>query len=237
MKLHPSIANPTAAVTALFLLGSLPSPAQSAEGFDISDMAPQAPAPIAGPAPIAAPATAEIADLGPSRYSGAEIPAYVRALSARFSINSRVTDAFGRYQDPEFKAPQPKAIAQSPTQRFRPEPPIAFTEVIASITVNMVTADKQQFLISGRTFTRGDVFPLQLPNGKLMKVQVTSVSSTRIEFRNVETGETAPLKLDILPPGMRKGSGGITAPGVQPTGPDAPLQVQPSSLPPISAND
>jgi hypothetical protein len=235
MKLHPSIALPRAAVAALLLLGSPPSPAQSAEGFDISDMTPEPPKP--GPAPVAAPAPAPTADLGPSRYAGAEIPAYVRALSARFSINSRVTDPFGRYQDPEFKAPQPKTLAQTPTQRYRPEPPIAFADVIASITVNMVTADKQQFLIAGRTFTRGDVFPLQLPTGKQMKVQVTSVSSTRIDFRNVETGETAPLKLDILPPGMRKGSGEISAPGVQPAGADAPLQIQPSSLPPISAND
>lgn len=174
------------------------------------------------------PGTTPDSDLGPSRYAGAKISDYVKDLSARFAIRTRVTDPFARHQDPEFKPAQPKLVTKTAIQRYRPEPPIAFSDVIRSIKVNMVTPDKQQFLIAGRSFRRGEVFPLQLPNGKQLKVQVTSVSSTRIDFRNIETGETAPLKLDIFPPGMRKGSGKISAPGLQTPGSNTPLQVQPS---------
>jgi len=234
MKTHPSTLLAGSALAAVLLLSPMPSAGQSAEGFDTSGMVPDAPAQPA-PAPVAAPAPVTT-DLGPSRYAGGEIPAYVRGLSARFSIRKRATDPFGRYQDPDFKAPEPKVLAKSPTQRFKPEPPVAFTDIIASISVNMVDPEKQQFLIAGRSFRKANIFPLQLPNGKQVKVQVVAVSANRIDFRNVDTGETAPLKLDMLPAGMKKGTGDITAPGIQPTGADAPIQVQPSSLPPISSN-
>jgi hypothetical protein len=235
MKIHPSKLLAGSALAATLLLSPTPSAGQSAEGFDTSGVVPAAPPQAAPAAPAPAPASATT-DLGPSRYAGGEIPAYVRDLSARFSIRKRATDPFGRYQDPDFKAPEPKILAKSPTQRFKPEPPVAFADIIASISVNMVDPEKQQFLIAGRSFRKANIFPLQLPNGKQVKVQVVGVTATRIEFRNIDTGETAPLKLDMLPAGMKKGTGGISAPGIQPTGADAPIQVQPSSLPPISSN-
>ena len=79
------------------------------------------------------------------------------------------------------------------------------------------------------------MFPLQLPNGKNIKVQVLAVSSASIVFRNLETGETANRKLEMLPAGMSKGVQTLTAPGMQSTSPDAPLLVQPGP-PPISSN-
>ena len=235
MKTHPSTLLARSALAAVLLLSPTPSAGQSAEGFDTSDVLPAAPA-KAAPAPAPAAPAPVTADLGPSRYAGGEIPAYVRGLSARFSIRKRATDPFGRYQDPDFKAPEPKVLAKSPTQRFRPEPPVAFADIIASISVNMVDPEKQQFLIAGRSFRKANIFPLQLPNGKQVKVQVVAVTANRIDFRNVDTGESAPLKLDMLPSGMKRGTGDISAPGIQPTGTDAPIQVQPSSLPPISSN-
>lgn len=233
--MHPALLPARPALAAILLLSAMPSAGQSAEGFDTSGLVPEAPAAPAAPAPAAEPAPAT-ADLGPSRYAGGELAAYVRALSARFAIRKRATDPFGRFQDPDFKAPEPKILAKSPAQRFKPEPPVAFAEIVSSISVNMVDPEKQQFLISGRSFRRGSVFPLQLPTGKQVKVQVIAVTATRIDFRNIATGETAPLKLDMLPAGMKRGTGDISAPGIQPTGPDAPIQVQPSSLPPISSN-
>lgn len=234
MKAHPSTLTLQVAVAALWALGSLPSPAQSAEGFDTSGVAPAEPAPAAKPAEALAPPPAG-ADLGPSRYAGEDILPYVQALSLRFSIRQRATDPFGRYQDPDFKAPAPVRLTnKSATQKYTPAPPTAFGDIIAGIKVTM--ANSQQFIVEGRDrpCKPKDVLSLGLPNGKVVKAEVMTVSNTRIDFRNVETGALATLRLVMTPPGMTKGVGTITAPGMEPTGGDAPIQIEPVT--PVSGN-
>jgi len=237
MKAHPSSIRLQAAVTALLILGSLPSAAQSAEGFDTSGVAPAEPAPAAkAPASVEVPAAGT--DLGPSRLAGDDIQPYVQALSLRFSIRQRATDPFGRYQDPDFVAPKPVQLTtKSPTQRYTPAPPTAFSDIIAGIKVTM--ANRQQFIIESRDrpYKAKDVMPLQLPNGKVVKAQVLAVSNMQIDFRNLETGETATLRLDMRPPGItrpRKDVGPLAVPGLQPTGGDAPIQIEPVT--PVSGN-
>ena len=126
----------------------------------------------------------------PSRYAAGEVSAYVAQLTARLSMRGRAVDPFGRHQDPDYVVPQPKVMAQnSPTSRFKPEPPVPFADVIAGISINTVIPAKQQFLIGNREFKVGDVLPLRLPNGKQIKTQVLSVSSSRIRFKNLATQE------------------------------------------------
>lgn len=227
MKAHPSSPAPQATIAALLLISSLPSAAQSAEGFDTSGLVPAEPAPAAkAPAPVAPVDSG--ADLGPSRYAGEDIQPYVLTLSGRFSIRQRATDPFGRYQDPDYKAPEPpRQLVKNSNKPYTPAPPTAFSDIIAGIKVNM--ANKDQFMIEGRDrpCRAKDVIVMQLPNGKMVKVQVMAVSATRIDFRNLETGETAPLRLDMIPAGMTKGVGPLNTPGVQPSGNDAPLMIQP----------
>lgn len=237
MKTHPSSPSLQAAVAALLILGSLPSSAQSAEGFDTSGVAPAEPAPAAKPAEkLELPAAGT--DLGPSRYAGEDILSYVQALSLRFSIRQRATDPFGRYQDPDFKAPKPMPLAsKSPNKTYTPAAPTAFTDIIAGIKVTM--ANKQQVIIEGRDrpCKPKDVISLMLPSGKVVKAQVMTVSNTRVDFRNVETGETATLRLLMTPPGMKrttKDVGPIAVPGLQPTGGDAPIMIDPVT--PVSGN-
>ena len=244
-RLHPLV---IALGTTCFL--ALPSFSQSAEGFDTSGLAP-AGAPEAPPA--AAPATpvqagtavpakqATIAELGPSRYAGAgpELAAYVERFASTMSIRTRTTDPFGRYQDPEFKAPEPKIINSNKNNAIpRAAPPMPFSDVVAAIQVNVVIPGQKRFLIStaagARSMKQGDVFPIQLPSGKRVRVQVRSVTASAIQFLNVDTGETGVLKPGVMPEGMQKGTGGITAPGMQPDGPDAPLEIQ--AISPISSN-
>ena len=226
---------PTLAVATGLLLSAGPAFAQMAEGLDTADLAPAAPA--AAPADkkpeAAAPAT-EAREIEASRYAGDELPAYVRQLAARFSIRKRAVDPFGRFQDPNFVAPEPKMVKPGPTNRYKPEPPMPFAEVVAGITVNTVIPGKQQFLIGNRMFGINDVFNLRLPNGKQLGVKVVSVSSARIRFRNVTTNETADRTLDILPAGMQKGAGKITAPGVEAIDSQAPVDIQPAV--PLSDN-
>lgn len=234
MKAHPSSLHLHAAIAALLLLGSLPSAAQSAEGFDTSGVTPAEPAPApTATEKVKVPVAAT--DLGPSRLAGEDIQPYVQALSLRFSIRQRATDPFGRYQDPDFVAPKPAPLAQkSGTQKYTPAPPTAFSDIIAGIKVTL--ANNQQFIIEGRDrpCKTKEILQLALLNGKVVNVQVMGVSNTRIDFRNLDTGETAILRLAMTPPGMTKGGGAMTPPGVQPTGGDAPILIEPVS--PVSGN-
>ncbi len=234
MKTTPFL--PTLAVATGLLLAAGPAFAQMAEGLDTADLAPAAPAAApAGAKPEATPAT-PAREIEASRYVATEeIPAYVRQLAARFSIRKRATDPFGRYQDPNFVAPEPKIAKPGPAQRsFKPEPPMPFAEVVAGISVNGVMPGKQQFLIGNRMFRTNDVLTLRLPNGKQMGVKVLSVSSARIRLRNVTTNETADLTLNMLPAGMKKGTGKITAPGVEAIDSQGPVDIQPTI--PLSNN-
>lgn len=239
MKTHPSIQNAPLAIACGLLLSSLPAAAQSAEGFDASGLSPaEAPEANAAPAPAAvtpapAPAT-KAAEILPSRFAGDQLPAYVQSLSAAFSIRSRQTDPFGRYQDPDFKAPEPKILASAPTQRFKAEAPTPFVDMVSALAITLVNAEKQEFLIGDRTFKVGSVFPILLPSGKQVKVQVLAVTASRIAFKNLETGESASVQLNMMPSGMKRGTDGIDAPGLVPGGDNAPIEIQPNN--PLSNN-
>ena len=249
MKATPHISPCLIALGALCLLAG-PASSQSAEGFDTSNLARPAdlqaaepePAPAAQPAAPAAPKQeAAAVPSGPSRYagSGPELAAYVDHFAKAMSIRARATDPFGRYQDPEFKAPEPKIINSNKRTIPRAAPPIPFSDVVASIQVNMVIPAQKRFLVStpagARSLKQGNVFPIQLPNGKRVRVQVKSVTATEIRFVNLDTGEDGVLKPDVMPAGMQRGTAGITAPGMQPSGADAPLEIQ-TNVPPISSN-
>lgn len=259
MKATPHFTYGLAALAATCLL-AIPASAQSAEGFDTSGIAPAdlqaAPAAATTPAPAAAPAKTaaapgpaagstapakqeEPAAKVPSRYagSGPELGAYVDRYVAAMSIKTRTTDPFGRYQDPEFKAPEPKIINSTKKLIPRAAPPMPFADVVAAIQVNMVMAQKKSFMVStpagSRELKQGTVFPIQLPSGKRVRVQVKNVTAAQIDFVNLDTGETAALKPDVMPVGMERGTKGITAPGMQPNGPNAPIEI--NAVPPISS--
>jgi len=258
MKATPHIHPCLIALGAVCLLAN-PAFSQSAEAFDTSDLAPaDLPAAAAAPATPDAPesqaaatspaaaaakqeAPAPAAAAGPSRYAGTgpELAAYVERFAKSMSIRSRTTDPFGRYQDPEFKAPEPKIINSNKKAIPRAAPPMPFSDVVASIQVNMVIPSQRRFLVStpagARSLQQGNVFPIQLPNGKRVRVQVKSVTATEIRFLNLDTGEDGVVKPDVMPAGMQRGTGGITAPGMQPSGADAPLEIQ-ATVPPISSN-
>ena len=226
-------------VAASVSLAAMPEAfSQSAEGFDTSGLMPAAPAPATAADKKPEPTAADAAVLNlPSRYAGAgsDLAAYISTYSGKFSIKRRQTDPFGRYQDPDFKAPEPRIVSSTAKPSFQKAPPTPFIDVVNAIEVNTVDLAKQRFLVGTREFRKGSVFPVQLPNGKTIRIQVLAVSSTAIRFRNLETAETADRKLEMLPAGMSKGVQTLTAPGMQSTSPDAPLMVQPGP-PPLSSN-
>jgi hypothetical protein len=183
------------------------------------------------PKPAAQPATAApaAADIAPSRrVSSEELPGYVRALSAVLSIRSRDTDPFGRIQDPDAKPIVKPTIAA--TKRIAPIQATPFSEIVRLIKVTTIMPGERRFLIGNRSVSQGDRIPLSF-RGKNIPVEVASVSSNRIQFRNLDNGETAELSLRMMPPGMTPGNDGIHAPGMIPDNPNAPIDLDGNSLP------
>ncbi len=167
----------------------------------------------------------------PSRLISAEsLDAYVAALTASFSIQSRETDPFGLPQDPNAKPviqnPIAKAMHRAPQLQATP-----FADIIRLIVVNTIMPGEKRFLVGTRSIAQGQQIPLTF-RSKQIRVQVTEVTSQQITFRNLDTGETASRKLDMLPVGMTPGSHGITAPGMVLDRPNAPIELE-TSEPPI----
>jgi hypothetical protein len=177
------------------------------------------------PAPPASDAGASTVEA--SRYVGADVENFVQELLPTLGMANRTTDPFGRLQDPEAKP-----IVQAPSiTNPQSEPQVPFSEIISLIQINTVMAGDRRFLVGSRTFSQGDQFPLNF-RGKQVRIQIIEVSSRQIQFKNLETGEVAAHKLNLLPAGMRAGQNGITAPGMVPSGRDVPLEIEPADQAP-----
>ncbi|MES2440095.1 MAG: hypothetical protein V4584_13585 [Verrucomicrobiota bacterium] len=198
--------------------------AQSAANFspEIVTTDPATPAESKAAKPVPKEAAPPVS-ASPSRMIGpAEIESYVSSLSSVFLIGSRTRDPFGQNQDPDAKP----VIKESPVQGIaRVAPTVTpFPEIVQMITVNTIMPGEKRFLIMNRSFKQGDQIPFLFRN-KPVRVQVAEVTSRKIVFRNLDTGEIAERKLDMLPVGMTPGTHGITAPGMAPDRPSAPIEL------------
>ena len=160
----------------------------------------------------------------PSRYAGADCAQYVNAISSVFAIRARNSDPFGMLQNPDSKPLKPK-ISRPTVQKFAIEAATPFSDIIHGIHVTAVMPGEKRFLVGDRSMASGDRFPLRY-HEKSIRVQITSVTSSAILFSNLDTGESATLNLDVLPPGMSKGNNSLLAPGMISNRPDAPLEVE-----------
>lgn len=173
-------------------------------------------------------ANAKPAEILPSRYVTTEdLPSYVKSLSEILTIRKRVTDPFGQYQDPDAKPVIKPTVAK--LKRFAPVQTTPFSDIVRLIKVTTVMPSEKSFLVGTRTIKQGDQIPLSF-RGKQIKVQVAAVTSSTIDFRNVESGEQASVRLNMLPVGMTPGQNGITAPGMVADRPDAPIDLDAGSL-------
>lgn len=218
-------------LSALGLMLAAPAQAQSATNFNTKPLAPKA-APAKkekAAAASKAPASKEPAPASttPSRYIGeAELDAFVESMSATFSMRGRATDPFGQYQDPDAKPVIKTSVAKTTrkVQTFQATP---FSEIIRFLKVTTIMPGEKRFLLADRSFKQGERMPL-LFRGKNISAQIIAVGATQIDFRNVETGETASLKMELLPMGMTPGTKGITAPGMVPANQNTPIELEPS---------
>ncbi len=209
------------------MLAGTQAPAQSASNFITPPVAPAAPAEV----PTSA-AKAAITD--PSRFIGPEeLEAYSQSVSAIFSMRERDTDPFGRPQDPEAK-PIITEKNQS-VRRIAPIKAISLSEIVSRLVITTIMPGEKRFLVGTRSYAEGDHIPLMF-RGRRISVEITKVSSHEINFRNVETDELASRKMEILPVGMTIGTQGITAPGMVPDLPNAPIDLDADSLIETSQN-
>ncbi len=179
-----------------------------------------------------APAVSAVLSERPSRYiKTEELPEYIKTVSLTFSMKKRSADPFGQQQNPDAK-PVIKATIDKPTRvKTLPSAITPFAEIVRRIRVTTVMPAERRFLIGTRPFKQGDHFPMTFRGGRSIKVEITTVSSREITFRNLESGETASLKLTLMPSGMTPGNGKITAPGMVPENANSPLDIEPASLP------
>jgi hypothetical protein len=222
-------------LSVLGLMLVAPGLAQSATNFNTKPVAPKA-APTKKDKTKAAPESKESAaskasapaSTTPSRYIGEdELAAHVESLAATFSMKSRATDPFGQYQDPDAKP-----VIKTPTKinpgkiqpAFRATP---FSEIVGLLKVTTIMPGEKRFLLADRSFKQGERLPI-LFRGKNISAQIISVGARQIDFRNAETGETASLKMELLPLGMTPGTKGITAPGMVPANQNSPIELEPT---------
>lgn len=199
--------------------------AQSASNFDTTRLAPKISAAEKGKASNSAPKEAGPVNATPSRYiSDEEVLPYVQSIAASLAIRQRTTDPFGQLQDPNAK-PIIKPTLAKKSQRVTQMQSTPFVDIIRQIKVSTIMPLEKKFLVGTRSIKQGQQFPISYRN-KNIKIEVVSVSSRQIEFRNVDSGEIAALKLSLLPAGMTPGNKGITAPGMQQNLSDAPLEIE-----------
>lgn len=161
----------------------------------------------------------------PSRFVGPEeFENYVNTLSASFSMQSRETDPFGQPQDPNVK-PVLKMADTKSAARIAQAQATPFPDIVRLIKITTVMPAEKSFLIDTRLIKTGQKVPLSFRN-KEIQIEVTNVTSREIVFKNLATGEIASRQLDILPVGMTPGQNGISAPGMLPDRPNAPIELE-----------
>lgn len=179
----------------------------------------------AGQAPVKDAAATPADAVKPARFVATDdLDPYLKSMVSRFQAMSREKDPFGQYQDPDAKPVvpvTPQGIARRAAVKATP-----LSEIVSRLDVTTIMPGERSFLIGTRKVRVGQQLPL-VWRGKPLRVQVTEVSSTRIAFRDLESGETGARTMDILPVGMSIGNGlkEITAPGMVPDRPDAPIEV------------
>lgn len=228
---HPSTvktAKPLAGsilVMALHAITASSALAQSAANFDTKAMAPEPPAAKEEKAAKPVAKEAAPASTTPSRQvDPTALESYVASLTSVFSSRERATDPFGQLQDPDAK-PIIKTPIAGTTKRAASVPATPFVDIVRLIVVTTIMPGEKRFLVGTRSIKQGDQIPLSF-RGKQIRVQVTEVTSQQIAFKNLENGEMASRKLDMLPVGMTPGNRGITAPGMTLDRPNAPIELE-----------
>jgi hypothetical protein len=144
-------------------------------------------------------------------------------------MRGRATDPFGQLQDPNAKRIIKTSSTKTP-HRVTQVQATPFADIVRLIKVTTIMPKDKSFLIGTRSIKQGDAIPLNY-RGKTFRVEVSSVNSHQIDFRNLDNNETGSLKLDIMPTGMTPGARLMSAPGMSLDRPDSPIELDSGNLP------
>ncbi len=155
---------------------------------------PAAVAPSSGPASVP-----------PARFLAEDLHDRIASMKKRLSIAGSERGPFGLYQNPG-RVPVINHVAEE----ARKTP---FSEFINGIQITVINSREKEFLVGARIFRLGQVFPI-VRGGERLSVRVEEVGSSRVTFRNLQTGETALRRLDVLPDGITATAGVLRVQGV-----------------------
>jgi hypothetical protein len=219
-----SLIRSVALIAASGLIFCATATAQSATSFNTKVLTPKAKTTKKEKSATAATPEAGPVSTTPSRFvAEADRAAYVESLAAIFSMKGRATDPFGQLQDPDAK-PIVKPSATKKSTRVAQVQATPFSEIIRLIQVTTIMPGEKRFLVGNRSIKQGEHIAFKF-RGRNINVEIASVNSRQIEFRNLDTGETNSIKLNLLPVGMTPGNGNIVAPGMMPNIPNAPIDL------------
>lgn len=163
----------------------------------------------------------------PSRLVETEaIPEHVKSIATTFAMSKRETDPFGRLQDPEAKPIIKRPVVDAP-QRAAVAQITPFIDIVRLIQVTTIIPKERKFLLGSRVVQKGEEVSFAF-RGRLVRVKVNDVTSRQITFQNIETGEVAARKLDLLPPGMSQGTRLLAARGLSKDTSTTPIDLEPS---------
>ncbi|MBJ07132.1 MAG: hypothetical protein CMO40_08485 [Verrucomicrobiaceae bacterium] len=173
----------------------------------------------------AAPPSSPGSGAAPARFLSKGLDERILALRQRLAITSRERGPFGLYQNPG-RVP----VINHAVPEVRKTP---FIEFIKGIEITVINAREKEFLVGARLFRLGQVFPV-LRGGEQISVRVEEVAPSRVTFKNLQTGELAVHRLDLLPSGVSAAAGQIQVRGVTPSnrGEVEPLRIE-MDTPPV----
>ncbi len=162
----------------------------------------------------------------PARFLAEDLNGRIAAMRERLSIASRERGPFGLYQNPA-RTPVISHVAKE----VRKTP---FSAFINDIRISVINSREKEFLVGARMFRLGQVFPI-IRDGERISVRVESIGSSRVTFRNLQTGEVALRRLDALPDGVTTAGRQLRVQGLTPRsrGESEPLRLESHSSPPL----
>jgi hypothetical protein len=154
--------------------------------------------------------------------SDAELEDYIKRVALALPMAKRERDPFGAIQDPEAaKAAIPVATDNTGNRTATP-----LADVVAAINIGAIMPADNRFLIGSRSITKNQEFSVTF-GGRNYRLRAEEISGRRIVFRNIENNETASRDFSNMPAGMSRGGSAPAVPGMSPSGPDSPIQLDP----------
>lgn len=160
----------------------------------------------------------------PSRFAVGNVDLYVNARISNLLMKDKPVDIFGLYQDPNFKPViknTPTTIKKGPTHIA----PVSLSEIVKGIKVSTIMIKEKSFMVGVRAFKESEEFSITYQEGRTRRLKVLKVEPEQITFKDLDSGEEANLKIDVLPLGMSPGDDRL-----KPAGLISPNESQPLIL-------